>query len=75
MQLTVDQPSVSLEAAEALIDAAIERSRELEKSMAIAVVDTGGELKAFRRMDGTPLLSVQGPAPGQGGPFANGAGD
>jgi uncharacterized protein GlcG (DUF336 family) len=58
MQLGLTITSVSLEAAEALIDAAVARSNETGKKMVIAVVDAAGNLKAFRRMDGSPSLSV-----------------
>ena len=59
MQLGITTTSVSLEAAEALIDAAVARSVENGKQMVIAVVDAAGQLKAFRRMDGSPQLSVE----------------
>ena len=59
MQLGLTITSVSLEAAEALIDAAVARSVENGKQMVIAVVDAAGNLKAFRRMDGSPSLSVE----------------
>ena len=58
MQLGLTITSVSLEAADALIDAAVARSVENGKQMVIAVVDAAGNLKAFRRMDGSPSLSV-----------------
>ncbi|HEX6482404.1 MAG TPA: heme-binding protein [Ktedonobacteraceae bacterium] len=51
--------SITSEAAERLIAAAEAKSREMGKSMCIAVCDEDGTLKAFRRMDGAPLLSVQ----------------
>jgi uncharacterized protein GlcG (DUF336 family) len=56
---TIASDSVSLEAAEAILDAAVARSQELGKAMVISVCDPGGALKAFRRMDGAPLLSVE----------------
>ncbi len=58
MQLGLTITSVSLEAADALIDAAVARSVENGKQMVIAVVDAAGNLKAYRRMDGAPSLSV-----------------
>lgn len=51
--------SITSEAAERLIAAAEAKSREMGKSMCIAVCDEDGILKAFKRMDGAPLLSVQ----------------
>jgi uncharacterized protein GlcG (DUF336 family) len=51
--------SITSEAAERLISAAEAKSREMGKAMCIAVCDEDGILKAFRRMDGAALLSVQ----------------
>lgn len=55
---TVAQPTISTAAANRLIEAATKFSTEQSKTMVIAVVDAGGVLKAFSRMDGAPLLSV-----------------
>src|SRR5712664_3628221 len=38
--------------ARALIDGALAKARELELKVSIAVLDTGGHLVAFQRMDG-----------------------
>ncbi len=51
--------SITLEAAERIIKAAEKKSQEMGKAMVIAVCDEDGTLKAFRRMDGAALLSVQ----------------
>jgi uncharacterized protein GlcG (DUF336 family) len=51
--------SISTEAARRLIEAAEAKAAELGKPFVTAVVDDGGVLKAFSRMDGAPLLSVQ----------------
>lgn len=51
--------SITIEAAERIIDAAEKKAQEMGKVMCIAVCDEDGTLKAFRRMDGAPLLSVQ----------------
>ena len=51
--------SITIEAAERIIDAAVKKAQEMSKLMCIAVCDEDGTLKAFRRMDGAPLLSVQ----------------
>lgn len=55
---TFAQPSVSAELARLLIDAAGSKAAEIGQKSVIAVVDPGGNLKAFVRMDGAPLLSV-----------------
>lgn len=59
MGATFGKASVSSELARRMIDAAEAKAAELGKAFVIAVVDDGGVLKAFSRMDGAPLLSVQ----------------
>jgi uncharacterized protein GlcG (DUF336 family) len=49
---------VALEQAEALIAAARSEAKRLGVAMSIAVVDEGGNLKAFCRMDGAELAGV-----------------
>jgi uncharacterized protein GlcG (DUF336 family) len=56
---TFQKVSITADAAERMINAAEAKARELGKPMCIAVCDSDGTLKAFRRMDGAPLLSVQ----------------
>lgn len=51
--------TVSTAAAHRVIAAAEARATEIGVPMCIAVADTGGNLKAFSRMDGAPLLSTQ----------------
>lgn len=54
----VTQASISIETAQALIVAAEKKAREIGVPMVIAVCDESGVLKAFSRMDGAALLSV-----------------
>jgi uncharacterized protein GlcG (DUF336 family) len=56
---TFERHSLTVEAARRLIEAAEKKAKELNKAMVIAVCDEGGTLKAFSRMDSSPLLSVQ----------------
>ena len=49
---------ITLEQAHAAINAAIEKSRQIGVKMDIAVVDAGANLKAFVRMDGAWLGSI-----------------
>jgi uncharacterized protein GlcG (DUF336 family) len=58
MASTVARRSISSEAAQRAIEAAESKAREMGTPMVIAVVDESGVLKAFSRMDGAPLLSV-----------------
>ena len=46
------QPSITRQEARVIIDAAIEKARELRGTMAIAILDSGGNLVSFDRMDG-----------------------
>jgi uncharacterized protein GlcG (DUF336 family) len=56
---TYQKQSVSTDLARRMITAAEEKARSLGVPMNIAVVDESGVLKAFSRMDGAALLSVQ----------------
>jgi uncharacterized protein GlcG (DUF336 family) len=49
---------LTLEAAEKIVAAAKKKAAELNTLMDIAVVDAGGNLKAFARMDGAWLGSI-----------------
>ncbi len=49
---------MSLEQARAAVNTALEKSREIGVNMNIAVVDAGANLKAFARMDGAWLGSI-----------------
>ena len=59
MAATFERPSVSNELAKAMIAAAERKAAEMGHPFVIAVMDDSGVLKAFSRMDGAPLLSVQ----------------
>ncbi len=49
---------MNLSTATAAIDAAVDKAEEIEVPMCVAVVDDGGNLVAFRRMDDALLASV-----------------
>jgi len=51
-------PDITLAEAEAVVGAAVKKSRELGTLMDITVVDAGGNLKAFVREDGAWLGSI-----------------
>ena len=59
MAATFDRPSVSAELAKAMIEAAERKAGEMGHPFVTAIVDESGVLKAFSRMDGAALLSVQ----------------
>ena len=52
-------PPISLDRAEAVIVAAVAQAKKRNWKMNIAVVDSGGNLVAFQRMDGAMLASIQ----------------
>jgi uncharacterized protein GlcG (DUF336 family) len=56
---TFPKASISTEAAHQAIAAAEAKAVEIETPMVIAIVDDNGILKAYSRMDGAALLSVQ----------------
>jgi uncharacterized protein GlcG (DUF336 family) len=51
-------PTITAEAAQQLIDAVATAAEQAGKPMVISVCDPSGQLVAFRRMDGAPLLSI-----------------
>jgi uncharacterized protein GlcG (DUF336 family) len=51
-------PDITLQQAQSVLDAALKRAAEKGTLMDIAVVDAGGNLKAFARMDGAWLGSI-----------------
>jgi uncharacterized protein GlcG (DUF336 family) len=54
----INTRDISLDQAHAVIAAAVEKARAVDTKMDIAVVDAGGNLKAFVRMDGAWLGSI-----------------
>lgn len=58
MAKTYSKPSITAELADKVVKAAAAKANEIGVPMVIAVVDESGILKAFQRMDGATLLSV-----------------
>lgn len=58
MANSLTKQSITQEAADRIIAAASAKATEMGVPMVISVVDESGVLKAFRRMDGAALLSV-----------------
>ena len=56
---TYERRSITTELAHHMVAAAEKKAREMKHPFVIAIVDESGVLKAFSRMDGAPLLSVQ----------------
>ena len=57
--ITRNHPKLTLEGAQTILSAAERRAAEIKVPMNIAVVDDGGHLLAFSRMDGAKLSSVR----------------
>lgn len=58
MAQVIEQKDISLEQARTMVTAAVEKARQIGTKMNIAVVDAGANLKAFARMDGAWLGSI-----------------
>jgi len=52
-------PPISLERAQAAINAVVAEAKKRDWKMNVAVVDSGGNLVAFQRMDGAMLASIE----------------
>lgn len=50
--------SIDSKTAEKLVTAAAKKAKDMDLAMCIAVTDEAGLMKAFRRMDGAPQLSI-----------------
>ena len=59
MATSFQKRHISMEAAQSIVTAAIQKALEIGVPMVIAVCDADGTLKAFARMDGAALLSVR----------------
>ena len=59
MTIATAKLTITQHACDQLVAAATARANKIGTPMAIAVVDDSGVLKAFRRMDGAPLLAVE----------------
>ena len=59
MANVVKNHSISSELAQNMVDEAVAKARELGVTENVAILDDGGNLKAFSRMDGAPILSIE----------------
>jgi uncharacterized protein GlcG (DUF336 family) len=51
--------SITAELAQKLVDAAVAKAKSLGVPQIVAILDESGNLKAFCRMDGAPLISIE----------------
>ncbi len=59
MANVVKKHGISSELAQKLVNAAVAKARELGVTENVAILDDGGNLKAFSRMDGTPIPTIE----------------
>jgi uncharacterized protein GlcG (DUF336 family) len=59
MANVIKKHSISSELAQKMVDAAVAKARKLGVNENVAIVDDGGNLKAFCRMDGAPILAIE----------------
>ena len=59
MANVVKKHGISSELAQRMVDAAVAKARDLGVSENVTLLDDGGNLKAFHRMDGAPILCIE----------------
>jgi uncharacterized protein GlcG (DUF336 family) len=59
MPNVVTKHSISFELAQKMVNAAVAKATELGVSENVAILDDGGNLKAFARMDGAPIPTIE----------------
>src|ERR1700692_3059352 len=59
MATVLKKHSISSGLAQKMVDEAVTKARELGVAENVAILDDGGNLKAFCRMDGAPLLCIE----------------
>ncbi len=59
MANVVKKYSISYELAQKMVDAAVAKASELSVAENVAILDDGGNLKAFSRMDGAPIPTTE----------------
>ncbi len=59
MTNVVKKHSISYELAQKMVDEALAKARKLGVTENVAILDDGGDLKAFGRMDGAPILRIE----------------
>jgi uncharacterized protein GlcG (DUF336 family) len=59
MANVVKKHSISSELAQKMVNAAVGKAREIGVTENVAILDDGGNLKAFSRMDGAPIPTIE----------------
>src|SRR6202166_4919730 len=59
MANVIKKHSISSELAQKMVDQAVAKARKLGVAENVAILDDGGNLKAFSRMDGAPIPTIE----------------
>ena len=59
MSVVMKKHSISSDLAQKMVAAAVAKARELGVSENVAILDDGGNLKAFSRMDGASIPTIE----------------
>src|SRR5260370_29121421 len=59
MANVIKKHSISFELAQKMVNAAVAKARELGVSENVTILDDGGNLKAFSRMDASPVPTIE----------------
>jgi uncharacterized protein GlcG (DUF336 family) len=59
MANVVKKHSISFELAQKMVDKAVAKAKEIGVSENVVILDDGGNLKAFGRMDGAPIPTIE----------------
>ena len=59
MANVIKKHCISSELAQKMVDAAVAKAKAIGVSENVAILDDGGNLKAFGRMDGAPILCIE----------------
>jgi uncharacterized protein GlcG (DUF336 family) len=59
MSNVIEKHSISFELAQKMVAKAVAKAREIGVSENVVILDDGGNLKAFGRMDGAPLPTIE----------------
>ena len=59
MANVIKKHSISFELAQKMVNAAVKKAKELGVSENVAILDDGGNLKAFGRMDGASIPTIE----------------
>jgi len=59
MPNVIKKHSISSELAQKMVEEAVAKAAKIGVAQNVAILDDGGNLKAFSRMDGAPILSIE----------------